>query len=205
MTVRILVVRHGETEWNVEQRFRGSADIPLNAKGLLQAQALAQRLEREPISAVYTSPLQRAFKTAETIASPHGLVPAPLDGLSNINYGELEGRTIAEVAEHFPEMYRTLLESPQLVRFPCGDTLDEITVRAMSGLNGLIARHDGETIAAVSHQVITKVILCAMLGLDNSHHWSITQDTCCFNVVRYRKGQFIIDHLNDICHLADVD
>lgn len=203
MTTRIMIVRHGETEWNVEQRFRGSADIPLNEEGVSQAKAVARRLATEPVAAVYSSPLQRAYRTAEIIAEGHGLAPKAIEGLNNINYGELEGLKITEVAERFPEMYHDLLETPHLIRFPCGNTLDELTTRAMSAIGDLVAIHEGETIVAVSHQVITKVLLCAMLGLDNSHHWDITQDTCCINIVRFRKGRFIIDRLNDVCHLNE--
>jgi phosphoserine phosphatase len=198
---RIILVRHGETEWNVEQRFRGHHDIPLNETGITQARALARRLATEPVAAVYSSRLKRASHTAEIIAAPHSLIPIGEDSLANINYGDLEGLTITEVSERFPEMYNTLMHAPQLVRFPFGDTLDDLTVRGMTGMRSIIARHEGQTIIAVSHQVITRVLLCAMLGLDNSHHWNVTQDTACLNVVHFRRGQFYIDLLNDTCHL----
>jgi broad specificity phosphatase PhoE len=198
---RIILVRHGETEWNVEQRFRGHHDIPLNETGIAEARALARRLADEPAVAVYSSRLQRAFRTAEIIAEPHRLTPVAEASLSNINYGELEGLTMPEVAQRFPEMYQALMDTPQLVRFPHGDTLDDLTTRGMAGIRAMIARHEGHTIIAVSHQVITRVLLCAMLGLDNSHHWNVIQDTACVNVVHFRRGQFYIDLLNDTCHL----
>jgi broad specificity phosphatase PhoE len=200
---RIILVRHGETEWNVEQRFRGHHDIPLNETGITQAKALSRRLADEPVAAVYTSCLQRASHTAEIIAVPHGLTPISEASLANINYGDLEGLTITEVSERYPEMYNTLMHTPQLVRFPFGDTLDDLTVRGMNGIQSIIARHKGQTVIAVSHQVITRVLRCAMLGLDNSHHWNVTQDTACMNVVHFRRGQFYIDLLNDTCHLRD--
>lgn len=198
---RIILVRHGETEWNVEQRFRGHHDIPLNETGIAEARALSRRLAEEPAVAIYSSRLQRAFRTAEIIAEPHGLTPTRDDSLANINYGELEGLTMMEVAERFPEMYHTLLRTPQLVRFPHGDTLDDLTTRGMAGIHALIARHEGQTIIAVSHQVITRVLLCAMLGLDNSHHWNVVQDTACVNIIHFGHGQFYVDLLNDTCHL----
>ena len=99
---RIILVRHGETEWNVEQRFRGHHDIPLNETGIAQARALARRLAPEPVAAVYCSRLQRASHTAEIIAAPHDLTPIGEDSLANINYGDLEGLTLTEVSERFP-------------------------------------------------------------------------------------------------------
>jgi broad specificity phosphatase PhoE len=200
---RIILVRHGETEWNVEQRFRGQHDIPLNDTGVAQAKALARRLADEPATAIYSSGLKRAFHTASIIGEPHGLTPIAEESLANINYGDLEGLTLTEVSERFPAMYNTLIHSPQLVRFPMGDTLDDLTLRGMMGIQALIARHSGETIIAVSHQVITRVLLCAMLGLDNSHHWNVIQDTACVNIVHFRRGQFYIDLLNDTCHLRE--
>ncbi len=202
---KIVIVRHGQTKWNLEKRFRGSQDIPLDETGILQAEALARRLAPENIAAIYSSHLQRALKTAEIIAAPHGLVPITTDGLSNINYGDLEGRLISEIAADFPEFYRAMLETPHLVRFPGGNTLDELADRAVSGLHEMIAKHPGQTFVAVSHQVVTKILICAILHLDNSYHWDITQDTCCINVFRFKNGRFIVDRLNDTCHLAKLD
>lgn len=202
---KIVIVRHGQTKWNLEKRFRGSQDIPLDETGILQAEALARRLAPENIATIYSSRLQRALKTAEIIAAPHGLVPITTDGLSNINYGELEGRLISEIAADFPEFYRAMLETPHLVRFPGGNTLDELADRAVSGLHEMIAKHPGQTFVAVSHQVVTKILICAILHLDNSYHWDITQDTCCINVFRFKNGRFIVDRLNDTCHLAKLD
>ena len=201
MTTKIIIVRHGQTAWNVENRFRGSQDIPLDETGLAQARAVAKRLASEQISAVYSSRLQRAMKTAEIIAAPHGLTPIVCDGLSNINYGDLEGRLVTEIAQQAPEFYRKLMETPHLIHFPGGDTLDALTARAMAGLHDMIAHHPNQTIVAVTHQVVTRVLVCALLGLDNSHHWEISQDMCCINVFRYKKGRFIVDQINDTCHL----
>lgn len=202
---KIIIVRHGQTRWNVEQRFRGTQDVPLDETGISQAKALSGRLESVPIVAVYSSPLQRAFKTAEIISAPHHLEPIVSGGLANIDYGELEGRLISEIAVEFPEFYHSMLETPHLVRFPGGDTLDELTNRAMSGLHEIISQHQGQTIVAVSHQVVTRVLICAILGLDNSHHWDISQGTCCMNIVRFKRERFILDCLNDTCHLSQLE
>ena len=199
---RIIIVRHGQTQWNLEKRFRGSQDIPLDETGIQQAEAVARRLAPLSIAAVYSSRLQRALKTAEIIGQPHGLVPIATDGLSNISYGDLEGQLIADIAKDQPEFYRAMLETPHLVRFPGGNTLNELTERAVSGLDEMVARHEGQTFVAVSHQVVTRILVCAMLNLDNSRHWDITQDTCCINVFRFKNGHYIVDRLNDTCHLA---
>ena len=202
---KIIIVRHGQTKWNLEKRFRGSQDIPLDKTGVSQAEALARRLAPDTIAAVYSSRLQRALKTAEIIAKPHGLVPIATEGLSNISYGDLEGQLISDIASEQPEFYRAMLETPHLVRFPGGNTLNELTERAVTGLHEMIARHPGQTFVAVSHQVVTRILICAMLGLDNSYHWDITQDTCCMNVFRFKKDRFAVERLNDTCHLAKLN
>ena len=205
--IKILLVRHGQTAWNVGagngERFRGRTDLPLNDTGVVQAQALANRLAHEPITAVYSSPLQRARRTAEIIAQPHDLPVHTLEGLTSMDYGDWQGRPVAEVAEVDPELYRLWREEPHHVRFPGGETLDDLRDRAMAALRDAIARHsDGETILVVTHQVVTRTLICAMLGLSTAHYWRIGQDTCCLNVFEYENGLFTTVQLNDTCHLG---
>jgi broad specificity phosphatase PhoE len=203
---RIILARHGQTIWNVGaspegERFRGRIDLPLNELGSAQAVALSERLAREPIAAIYASPLKRAIATAEPTAERLGLTVQTLEGIIDINYGEWQEHLHAEVAERYPDLYRQWIDEPHLARIPGGESLDEVRDRTMAALHAVMAEHDRETILLVAHQVINKVLVCAILGLDNSHFWRIRQDNGCFNIFEYGNGAFTAVLINDTCHL----
>ena len=113
---RIVLVRHGQTAWNLEARFRGRSDVPLDDFGLKQAEATGRYIAaRWPVSAVYASPMGRAVQTAEAIARAHGLSAQPFQGLIDINFGELQGLLLDEAAERYPEIHRMWGEVPHTV------------------------------------------------------------------------------------------
>ncbi len=203
MTTTIVLVRHGQTEWNPQEqeRFRGRVDLPLDETGTHQAQALAKKLDEFGIQTIYTSPLQRALETAQIIACRLKLKPQILPGIIDIDYGDWQGHSHRKIAELCPELYEAWLTAPHLVRLPQGESLEEVRARAFPALEETILRHKGGTILLVAHQVVNKVLLCAILGLDNSRFWRIRQDTCCINVFKYEDGTYTISLLNDTCHL----
>lgn len=205
---RIILVRHGQTAWNIGtssaegERFRGRTDLPLDEKGRTQALALAERLADEPIAAIYASPLQRAIETAQPTAQRLGLTVQLLEGIIDINYGDWQEHPHSEVARLYPALYRQWLQEPHLVQIPGGESLKEVRDRAMAALHQVIARHRDQTILVAAHQVVNKVLVCAMLGLDNSHFWHIRQDNGCLNIFDHRKGVFTAILINDTCHLS---
>jgi broad specificity phosphatase PhoE len=202
---RIILVRHGQTGWNVGagagERFRGRVDLPLDDKGLAQARALAERLADCPIVAVYSSPLRRAVETARPTAQKLGLLVQPLPGIIDINYGDWQGLSPAEVANVYSDLYPRWLETPHRVKFPHGESLRQVRLRGMAALKEIAARHEGRTVLLVAHQVVNKVLVCAMLGLDNSHFWRIQQDNACINIFEHQDGIFTAVLINDTCHL----
>ena len=199
----IVLVRHGQTKWNPQERerFRGRVDLPLNETGIRQAQALAQRAAGLHIEAIYSSPLQRALKTAQIVACRLKLRPETLPGIIDIDYGDWQGHSHKQIAKLCPELYGAWLATPHLVRLPQGESLDEVRARAFPALEEVALRHEGQTILLMAHQGVNKVLLCAILGLDNSHFWCIRQDVCCINVFKYEDGTYTINLLNDTCHL----
>ena len=199
---RIIVVRHGQTEWNRVVRFRGVIDVPLNETGLAQARAVGRRLAPLPISAVYSSPLSRALQTAQAIAEPHGLTVVPHAGLKDISFGAWGGLTPEEVQEKYPDLLPRWFAEPHLVRPPDGETLDEVRERLALFVQEIIARHADETVVLVAHQVVNRVLCCYLIGLDNSNYWRIAQDNCCIDVFDHHDGRFDIVTLNDTCHLT---
>lgn len=202
MATQVILIRHGQTDWNVEPRFRGLADIPLNEAGVAQAEALARRLASEPIVAVYSSPLQRALHTAEIIAQPHALPVEPVPGFTSVDYGDWEGMLVEEVARQHRELFDVLRRHPEQLRFPGGEGLDQVRDRAFPALMGILHRHPDQRIVVVTHQVVTRTLLCAALGLSNAHYWRLGQATACLNRLAYENGQFYLVTLNDTCHLG---
>ncbi|MCR4394441.1 MAG: histidine phosphatase family protein [Dehalococcoidales bacterium] len=191
----IILIRHGDTDWNVEEIFRGRVDVELNENGIKQAQLLAKYLEDVPVKEIYTSPLKRALKTAEIIAGPHNANIIPSNELIDFDYGEWQGLSHDKVKNQYKTLYEEWLKSPQLVRMPKGESLDDVRKRAVSLINQVIVRHQG-IIALVSHRVILKVIICALLGLDNSYFWNIRVDTCGITIFNYEMGRFILTRHN---------
>lgn len=201
MATSIYLVRHGQTAWNKEEIFRGRADVPLNETGLKEAELAAEYFRGLQIDAIYSSPLSRAYQTAERIARVCSLEVQRLDGLTDMSFGSWEGRTLEEVKREHETLYRLWRESPHLVHFPGGESLDLVRNRSMAAVETLIRLHPDKTLILVSHRVVNKVLICAALGLDNSHFWQIGQDTTAINLLRYKEGRFVLALMNETCHL----
>jgi broad specificity phosphatase PhoE len=145
----ILLARHGETDWNRDNRFQGHADPPLNRTGRAQAVDLSGALMAEELAAVYSSPLRRALETAEVVAASHGLEPVPVDDLREVDVGSWSGLTRAEIEERFPAQFARWLDYGQ--GWEDGETYEEMGRRAVDALLRLAAAHDGERVLAVTH------------------------------------------------------
>lgn len=197
----IYLVRHGQTAWNKEEIFRGRADVPLNETGLKEAELAAEYFRGIQIDAIYSSPLSRAYQTAERIARICSLEVQRLDGLVDMSFGHWEGRALEEIKREDEELYRRWRESPHLVHFPGGESLDHVRDRSVATLETLIRLHPEKTLILVSHRVVNKVLICAVLGLDNSHFWQIGQDTTAINLIHHKHGKFVLALMNETCHL----
>jgi len=207
--IRIVLIRHGRTAWNMVdgpgQRFRGTVDLPLAGEGIEQAAITAKRLDILPLAAVYCSPLQRAVHTARIIAGAHGLAPQPLPGLATMNYGDWAGLTYAEVAQRWPDLFRQWTHDPFPVQIPGGESTTALRNRATEEVRRLLARHSpGDTVAIISHQAVTKSLVCAMAGLPNTAYWQIRQDLCNLSLFDYdpTSDRFSVVGLNDTWHLS---
>jgi phosphoserine phosphatase len=198
---KVYLVRHGQTAWNVGEIFRGRADIPLDDTGRREAELAGKALREEAIHAVYSSPLSRSFETGQYIAKFHSIPVEPLEAIIDISYGDWEGLSNEQVRGSYPELHKLWHEHPQKVRFPRGESLDEVRARAMTAMNRLMVKHKDQTIVLVAHRVPNKVVCCALIGLDNSHFWRIQQDTACTNVFTHTNGQWIVTCLNDTSYL----
>ena len=198
---RLILVRHAETEWNRLKRFRGRIDIELNERGRRQAQAVASRLSTWRIEAIYSSPLKRALQTAQPLAKACGRETRHLEGIADIDYGAWAGHSPEEVASQHSDLYQTWLEAPHLVQFPQGERLEQVRSRAWIAVEEVCAAHAEETVVLVSHVVVNRVLICAVLGLDNSSFWKIAQDNGAISIVDAKEDEYRLVLLNDICHL----
>ncbi len=199
----IILVRHGETEWNVGEVFRGRIDIELNETGVKQAELLAKYLSEVKIEAIYSSPLKRALRTAELIARPHKLKVQIDQGLVDLDFGKWQGLPHQEVKDKYKELYAKWVENPHLITIAGGESVNDVRKRAIGVVDEIIAKYDG-TVTLVSHRVVNKVLICALLGLDNSHFWNIRLDTCGITTFAYENERFILTKHNDTSFLRSL-
>jgi len=186
------------------ERFRGRANLALNEAGRGQAEATAFSLSDSDVAAMYTSPLRRALETADIISNHLGVFAQLLDGLIDIDYGSWQGISPADAAKQDPEHYTKWIERPQEVRFPGGESLREVRSRVMAAVEQLAAGHRDETVILVSHKVVCQVLLCALIGLDNSHFWQIGQDVSAINYFEFKDTATTVTLVNNTCHLKDL-
>jgi broad specificity phosphatase PhoE len=199
----IVLVRHGETEFNREGVFRGRFDVGLNEAGREQAAATAAALAREPLAAVYSSPLSRALETARPIAAKHCLEPVIDEAFHNIDLGEWQGAKKETVRLTQPEAWALWTTEPERLRIPGGETLAEVRARAFPRLEELAAEHEGERIAIVSHRSVIRVLAGAILGMAEGYFWRFYMDNAGFSVLRQNGTGYVIVQWNENCHLTD--
>lgn len=201
--LRLLLARHGQTEHNSQGRFQGSSDTPLSEEGRAQAAALAARLANEPIAAIYTSDLQRARLTAESIAQHHACELVVDPRLREMNFGQWEGLTYEEIAKRNPfklawwELNK-LKSSP-----PDGEKLTDFFNRVEQGLNEIKRQHDEQSVLVVAHGGVLKMILCQVLKLSPRAYWQFELSTASLSEVTIYPPGGIIRGLNDTNHLEE--
>jgi 2,3-bisphosphoglycerate-dependent phosphoglycerate mutase len=159
----LLLVRHGETDWNREHRFQGHADPPLNRTGREQARDLAEQLAEVPLSAVFASPLRRALDTAEAVAAPHDVRVVQEPGLREVDLGSWTGLTRAQVEQRDPEGYRRWLDYGH--GWADGESYEALGERVVATLLAIAAGRDGATVAVVTHGGPIRASLAAAAGV----------------------------------------
>jgi probable phosphoglycerate mutase len=155
---RIIAVRHGETAWNVDTRIQGHLDIALNDTGQWQARQVAKALAAEPLTAIYSSDLQRAHATAHAIAQASGAPLVPEPGLRERSFGTLEGRTFAEIETELPEQARRWRQRDPHIAPEGGETLVQLRERIAATTHRLAAQHSGGLIVLVAHGGVLDVL-----------------------------------------------
>lgn len=200
--MHLLLIRHGETDWNAEGRMQGRVNVPLNAKGVEQAERLAERLaDEERIDILYTSPLLRARATAEIVGAKFGLVPIADMRLVERSVGQLEGLTLADFKERYPDLHRQWQESKEHIRLPNAETREDCVERIESFLAMARPRHEGARVALVTHGGTLGLLFAMLLELDIRKRLPFRFDNASFSKVELTKASPRIELLNDTCHL----
>jgi phosphoserine phosphatase len=180
----ILLARHGHVEGISPPRFRGHSEIGLTTQGAEQAAALARTIACNPLpTAIYSSPLRRCVMTATAIAEGCNLTLNTLDSLIDIDYGSWQWKTPQEVRADWPELLELWYAAPERVRFPNGDSLQDVALRAADSLRFAHERHRGERIVFVSHDSVIRIMLGQLLGMPLEYYRRIAQDPCALNEV----------------------
>jgi alpha-ribazole phosphatase/probable phosphoglycerate mutase len=198
----VILVRHGETEWNASGRTQGHGDSPLTTLGGEQGRRVAERLANEKIAAVYASTAGRARDTGELIAAPHGLAVQLVDDLRERSYGIYEGFTLAEIAAHDRAANRWLAHpSREELAPPGGETQPEMSRRVMAALREIVARHPGETVVIATHGGPIKSAVMHFLGLPMSHRRAFVISNGSLSVLSLGE-RAVLEMLNETCHLG---
>jgi broad specificity phosphatase PhoE len=202
---KIVLVRHGHVEGIAPPRFRGGTDLPLTAFGRAQAMAVAARIaEGWKPTMIYTSPLQRCIATAEPIAAACRIGYGEMPELKDFDYGELQGRTHDEVRAAAPAFFTAWNTAPQFVRFPGGESLQDLAARTADVLRFVIERHRAEPIVLVAHDSTNRTLLLQCLDLPLSAYWRIVQEPCAISEIDIIDGCVRILRMNETHHLKDI-
>jgi broad specificity phosphatase PhoE len=200
--MRLILVRHGETDSNKASLALGRADIELNETGRWQAQRLADALQTEPIAAVYSSPLRRALDTARAIAERHDLAVEVDEDLIEMDIGEMEGLTFQQVRERHPQFVQAWLGSGAAYQpMPGGESLLDVQERAWRALERICGSGERETVVVVAHNFVILTILCRVLGLELAEFRRLRHSVAAVSVLNVHDGQIMVLRLNDTCHL----
>ena len=197
----IILVRHGETVWNLEKRYQGQLDSPLTERGVAQAEAIAARLACCTFDGLYASDLGRAWKTAEVIAcsTGHQIVPEPR--LRERNFGIFQGLNRTAMREEYPEEYQQYMGNYAAYVVPGGESLDQLSERAVTCLEELAARHMGGRLVLVSHGGALSALVKHVLGIPVAAARPFRLFNAGFNLIASNSGSWMLETLSDVSHL----
>lgn len=199
--LELILIRHGETDWNKGSIFRGHEDVKLNATGIAQADATAEALRDRVFEAIYTSPLKRALVTARRIALPHEIKVRESDAFLDINYGMWQSLRESTVKEKYPRAYDRWVATPSKMKFPGGESVKKAWKRVNSGLRELLMIHGTGSVVIVSHRIPIKFMTTYLLGRNYSHFNEVRHDPCAISVFEVEGREYRPVILNDGRHL----
>jgi probable phosphoglycerate mutase len=204
--MRLIIIRHGESEWNRIGRYQGQADAPLSDLGTRQAGALANRLQNEPIDAIYSSPLQRARKTAEAVAQHHPETPFHIaPALLEIHHGDWQGLMTEEVMSRFGDGLLEWRHHPTRSQMPNGESFSNILKRVLDFKERLCAEYPNGKVLISTHDVVVKILVADALGMDMDRINRIWVTNASVSVIEYGEGMPYLVSLSEACHLGRLE
>lgn len=198
---KIVLIRHGETEWNISGKYQGQTDIPLSAKGMDQAQRLAEHFPVEALDAIYSSDLCRAMRTAQYLAERFGIDIHPESSLRELNFGAWEGLSYEEIVSRWPDAMKNFLRHPDVLSIPEGETFGDLQKRGAKRIREIVAENDGKTVAVVAHGAILRTILCDALQIPLADLWRIRQYNTAVSILCYEEDWCTVELMNSTSHL----
>lgn len=171
----LILVRHGQTEWDKQNRIQGALDIPLNEGGKKEAEGISHELSRFKINQLYSSPASCSFSTACEIAIPHKLKVKKIDELSELNLGVWQGLLVKDVKKRYKKQYNIWKTSPTSGRPPKGESMRDGYDRAVSAMHKIIDKHKRENICIVSHDIILSALKCYLKNVELEKLWEFIQ------------------------------
>lgn len=201
----LYLIRHGETDWNSEQRCQGFSDIPLNETGKQQADAIARCLSRTEIGAIYSSTLSRAHETAFIIAKYHDAPVQTTHALRELNQGAFEGLAMRELFEKHADFLAEWLRDPADLQVPGGESLREVQTRAWAKCEEIIEKHSDRNIIIVGHNLCNLTILCKIMKMDLNDFRRVHLDVAGISIIELggRWPHPVVIRLNDTNHLRN--
>lgn len=198
---KLILIRHGETDYGLQGKYCGYDDIPLNANGIKQANCLRAKLKKIRIDIVYSSDLKRAYQTAKIIFQ--NKVIHKRKGLREIDFGQFSGLTFEEANRLYPDVYKIWLNNPANAKIPDGENLHNFAKRVKGSFNKIFKQNMKKTVALVTHGGPIKIVLLKILNQDLDKFWDIQQDLAALNIIEFRNGTAKVVRINDTLHLKN--
>ena len=201
--MKLLLTRHGQTDWNIARRYQGHSNTGLNQTGIQQAEKLARRLSSETIHAIYSSDLSRAVDTANRIQILQQTAKAVATDMRwrELSFGDWEGMTYEEMSAHSPELFDAWVKDSLTVSTPNGETHRQLAERVKSAFDELKANHKDETVLVVGHSGSMQTLLALLLGVDLSRYWQFRISQASLSELTVYDDAVTLNLFNDISHL----
>ena len=201
--MKLYLIRHGQTDWNLQGKIQGSVNIPLNTTGRHQAELMAEAMDERPVKKIFTSTLTRAVETAKAIGTRQGVELYLMDGLREVRYGAWEGLNWEEIAARYPEEFNKWNENPVEAAPPGGETQKEVMCRVIGAAKGILEMtHGTEDVAVVSHGAALAFLMVYFLQGKTPEHEIIVENAS-ISTVSYDPATecFTVEEMNDTSHL----
>lgn len=201
--MRLILLRHGQTEWNAGGRYQGQSNVALSELGRKQAKCLAENFPVQSLDAIYSSDLDRARETAEYVGRKIDVSVCLEPAFRELSFGDWEGLTYQEISSRWPEEANKLFTAPDKLKIPNGETFQELQKRALTKINILCKEYIDKTIAVFAHGAINKTILAGLMHIPLHYLWSLRQDNTAVNILRLDDGYVTVELINGTFHLGN--